>query len=164
MECIRASEDSCWNHDKSNPYRLETTRIAEMWELSPALHPVSFFQIGTREDANIHIAFAYRYLSNDICTVVEEWTHGYFCLGYFSSSTHFDLVIRLGRQCVLVFVHDLGSRHGNCIGLLAKSGLFLSLVTGTFSSFTANISFRFLTTAPVSILPCLASKFRNRSF
>ena len=21
------------------------------------------------------------------CTVVEKWTHGYFCLGYFSSSS-----------------------------------------------------------------------------
>ena len=30
------------------------------------------------------------------------------------------------RQCVLVFVHDLGSRDGNCIGLLANTGLFLS--------------------------------------
>ena len=71
-----------------------------------------------------------KYLSKNICTDVEEWTHGYFCLGYFSSSTHFDLVIRLAqkawRQCVLVFVHDVGLRDGNCIGLLANTGLFLS--------------------------------------
>ena len=50
---------------------------------------------------------AYRYLSNTICTVVEEWTHGYFCLAYFSSSTHFDLVTRVAqkvcRKCVLGF-------------------------------------------------------------
>ena len=53
-----------------------------------------------------------------------------FCLGYFSSSTHFVLVTRMAhkvsRQCVLVFGHDLGFRDGNCIGLLANTGLFLS--------------------------------------
>ena len=63
------------------------------------------------------------------CTVVEEWHHGYSCLVYFSSSTHFDLVIRLAqkvwRQCVLVFAHDLGFRGGNCNGLLANIGFFL---------------------------------------
>ena len=51
-------------------------------------NPFHFYRIGTRSDANIHKAFACRYLSNNICTVVEEWTHGHFCLGYFSSSTH----------------------------------------------------------------------------
>ena len=55
---------------------------------------------------------------------VEEWTHGYFCLRYFSSSTHFDLVMRLAqkvwRQCALVFARDLGFRGGNCIGLRHK--------------------------------------------
>ena len=49
-------------------------------------------------------------LQNNIYTVLEEWTHGYFCLGYFSSSTHFYLVKGLARkvrrQCVLVFAHD----------------------------------------------------------
>ena len=53
-----------------------------------------------------------------------------FCLGYFSSSTHFDLVMWLAqtlwRQCVRVFAHDLGFRGGNCNGLLANTGLFLS--------------------------------------
>ena len=48
---------------------------------------------------------------------MEEWSHGYFCLGFFSSSTHFDLVIRLAqkawRHCFLAFVRDLGSRDGN---------------------------------------------------
>ena len=50
--------------------------------------------------------------------------------GYFSSSTHFDLVKRLAqkawRQCVLVFVRSLGFRAKNCIDLLANTGLFLS--------------------------------------
>ena len=96
------------------------------------------FVVDTREDANIHKAIACRYLSNNICTVVEEWTHRYFCLGYFFSSTHFDLVSLMARkvwwQCVLVFVHDLGSRDGKCIGLLSNSGLFFPLVSDTFSS------------------------------
>ena len=87
-----------------------------------------FCRIDTRANAIIHKAFAYKYLSNNVCTVVEEWRHSYFCFGYFFFSTHFDLVIRLAqkawRQCVLVFVHDLGSRDGNCIGPLANTGLF----------------------------------------
>ena len=63
---------------------------AEKQTLIPASQPVSFERIGTRSGCNIHKMFACKYLSNDICTVVEEWTHGYFYLGYFSSSTHFD--------------------------------------------------------------------------
>ena len=71
-------------------------------------NPVHFYGIGTQAGANIHKAFACRYLSNNICTVVEEWWHhGYFCLGYFSSSTQFDLVRRISRNvwrlCVLGF-------------------------------------------------------------
>ena len=53
-----------------------------------------------------------------------------FCLGYFSSSTHFDLVIRLAqmvwRQCVLRFCSRSWSRGGNCNGLLVNTGRFLS--------------------------------------
>ena len=65
--------------------------------VSPDLQAVFFFKkkMGTREDANIHKAFACEYPSKNIYTVVQEWTHGYFCLGYFSSSTHFYLVKRL---------------------------------------------------------------------
>ena len=87
------------------------------------------FRIDTQADANIHKTFACRYLSNSICTVVEEWYHGRFCLGYFSSSTHFDHVTRMARKvwrhCGLVFGHDRYSHVGNCIGLLANTGLFL---------------------------------------
>ena len=36
------------------------------------------------------------------------------------------LARKVWRQCVLVFAHDLGFRGGNCIGLLANPGLFLS--------------------------------------
>ena len=88
--------------------------------------PNQFCKIDIREDANSYNVISYKYLSNYICTVVEEFCQSDFCLGYFSSSTHFDLVIRLAqkawRQCVLVFAHDLGSRGGNCIGLLSNTG------------------------------------------
>ena len=65
-------------------------------------------------------------------------------LGYCSSLTHLYLVKgmarKVWRQCVLVFAHDLGFRGGNSNGLLANTGLFLSTVTDTFSSFNANDS------------------------
>ena len=95
-------------------------------------NPFSFWfhKIGTPADANIHKAFACKYPTNNIYTVAEEWIHGYFCLGCFSSSTHFYLVKGLARkvwrQCVLFFAHDLGFRGENCNGLLANTGLFLS--------------------------------------
>ena len=66
--------------------------------LIPGFATRLFCKIDTREDANIHKAIAYKYLSHNICTVVEELSHGYFCLGNFSSSTHFDLVIRLAQK------------------------------------------------------------------
>ena len=88
--------------------------------------------------------------------------------GYFSSSTHFDLVKRLAqkawRQCVLVFVHCLGFRAGNCIDLLANTGLFLSTGNSYLSSFSADSSLSTLNHCSWSIFPCLTSKFRNRSF
>ena len=91
-------------------------------------NPFQFCRIDIREDANIHKAIACKYFSYNICTVVEEWRHGYFCLGYFSSSTHFDLVKRMARKvwrhCGLVFGHDRHSHAGNCNGLLANPGLF----------------------------------------
>ena len=125
-------------------------------------NPFHFCRIGTRADANIHKTFAYKYHSKHICAIVEEWAHGHFCLGYFSSSTHFDLVIRLAqkawRQCVLVFVHDLRFRDGNCIGLLANTGLFLS--TGNRYLFLLQRRLIPFDSAPDPILPCLASKFR----
>ena len=90
--------------------------------------PFLLCKIDTREGANIHKAIACKYLSNNIYTVVEEWIHGYFCLGCFSSSTHFDLVRRVARavwrHCVLVFGHDRYSHTGNCIGLLSNTVLF----------------------------------------
>ena len=137
----------------------------------PGLYsPFLFCGVDTREDANIHKAIACKYLSNNICTVVGEWHHGYFRLGYLSSSTHFDLVSlmarKLWRQCVLVFAHDLGFRGGNCTGLPSNTGLFLS--TGNIyiplPPSTPIGPFRLFSIAPVSIFLCVASKFRNRSF
>ena len=133
--------------------------------LSPFLQPFLFCRICTRADANIHKAFVCKYSSNNIYTVVGEWHHGYLCLGYFSSPTQFDLVTRMAqkgwRQCDLVFVHDRHSHTGNCIAY-ANTGLFLS--TGNKYLFLLQQSFRLFITAPDEILPCLASKFRNRSF
>ena len=89
-----------------------------------------FETMDTRKDANIHKAIACKYLSNDICTVVEEWHHGYFCLGYFFSSTHFDFVTLMAQKVwrlgVLVFAHDRYSHARNCIGLLSNTNVFLS--------------------------------------
>ena len=69
----------------------------------------------------------------------ENGTMVTFCLGYFSSSTHFVLVTKMAqkvwRHCDLVYVHDRYSHAGNCFGLLANIGLFFfPLVTDTFSS------------------------------
>ena len=36
-------------------------------------------KIDTREDAINHKVISYKYHSNSICTVVEEWHHSYFC-------------------------------------------------------------------------------------
>ena len=103
------------------------------------------------------------------CTVVEEWTHGYFCLGCFSSLTHSYLVKRLARKvwrrCVLVFAHDLGFRGGNCNGLLTNTGLLLS--TGNRYLFLLQrrlVPFDSLQRLLFQFLPSLASKFRKRSF
>ena len=93
-------------------------------------NPFHFYKLALGPGANIHKTFAFKYPSNNICTVVEDnGPDGYFCLGYFSSSTHFDLVMHLAqktwRQCVLVFAHDRYSHAGNCIILLSNIGLFL---------------------------------------
>ena len=123
----------------------------------------------TKLALGIHKAFACWYASNNNHTDVKEWTHDYSCLEYFSSSTHFHLVKGLARNlwrlCVLIFAHGLGYRGGNCHDLLANTGLFFPLVTDFLSPpSTPIIPFRLFTTAPDSIFPCLASKFRNRSF
>ena len=69
------------------------------------------------------------------------------------------------RQCVLVFAHDRYSHAGNCIGFLANTGLFLS--TGDWYLFLLQsrlIPFDSSSVLLISILSCLASKFRKRSF
>ena len=112
--------------ESKTPNKLQTVH-----QLITALQPVLLCRIDTRLDANIRKAIACKYFSNNICTVVEEWNHDYFCLGYLSSPTHFDLVIRLARkawrQCVLVLAHDRYSHARNCIGLLSNTGFFLSI-------------------------------------
>ena len=104
--------------------------MREQTLVSPALQTVSvlynWHSGGCQYSLRDHVLVP----SNDICAVVEEWTQGYFCLGYFSSSTHFNLVKGLARkvwrQCVLASAHGHGFRGGNCIGLLSNTGFLLS--------------------------------------
>ena len=106
-----------------------------------------------------HLVISYKYLSNSICTVVEEFWQSDLCLWRFfflrraSTSRHWWLRGRSGFRCRFW-----------CTGLPSNTGLLLPLVTCTFSSFNASWALRLLTTAPVSIFSWLASKFRNRSF
>ena len=111
-------------------------------------NPFLFCKIDTREDANTHKANSCKYLSNNICTVIEESHQGSICLGYFFSSTHFDLVTQraqmVWRLSVSVFVHDRYSHAGNCICLPLNIGFFFPLVTNTSSSFNATQSLSIL--------------------
>ena len=132
-------------------------------------NPFHFYRVGTLADAFTHKAFACRYFSNNICTVVEEWTHGYLSLGYFFHDT-FRHVTRMAqkvwRHCVLFFLRTI-------ITLMPETAL-VPLRTLAFFLSTGNrylfliqrrsIPFDSLTRALDSILPCLASKFRNRIF
>ena len=96
-------------------------------------------------------------------------SNGYFCLGYFFSSTHVDLVRRMAQKGVAALSSGFWARSS-----LSYQNLHCSpfehwpfcchWVTCTFSSFYGIYPFRLLTTAPVSIFSCLASKFRNHSF
>ena len=66
-----------------------------------------------------------------ICTFVGERHHGYFCLGYFFSSTHFDLVIRLAQKA------RGGSAFwflGTIVTLLPETALVLLSNTGLLLS------------------------------
>ena len=66
---------------------------------------------------NVHKSIAYKYLSNNVCTIVEEWIHGYFCLGYFSSSTHSDLV----RIFDILEFHSIQYRIPNIIIMCSRT-------------------------------------------
>ena len=99
-----------------------------------------------------------------IWTLSENCPMVTFASDTFFSSTHFDLVSLMARKvrrhCVLVFVQHFGYRDGNCIGLLANTGLFLS--TGNRYLFLLQsrlIPSRCLTTAPVSIFRAWRQSF-----
>ena len=85
-------------------------------------NPFHFYKIGTRADANIHKAIACRYLSNLICTVVGEWTHDYFCLGYFDTRRPVDTVGSEGvaALCSGSCARDRYCHAGNCTGLTCE--------------------------------------------
>ena len=107
-----------------------------------------FCKIDTQVDANIHKAIACKYLSNNICTVVEEWHQSDFCLGYFFSSTRFDLVTsrarKVWRLSVSVLLHDRHSHAETALVSFRVLAFFFPLVTGTFSSFNATHSLSIL--------------------
>ena len=108
-------------------------------------NPFLFYTIGTRADANLHKAFAYRYLSDKICTVVGEWTDGYFCLGYFSSSTQLRPRDAVGSEGVAAVCPGFCARSWVSWRKLQGSpsehwAFFFPLVTETFSSFNADLS------------------------
>ena len=42
--------------------------------------PIQFYNIDIREDANVHKGTSCKYLSDSICTVVEEFCQSDFCL------------------------------------------------------------------------------------
>ena len=67
------------------------------------------------------------------------------------------------RLSVSVLVHDHLSHAGNCMVSLRTQAFLFPLVTYDFPLLAPPKPFRLLTTAPVSIIPCLASKFRIRS-
>ena len=111
-----------------------------------------------------------KYPSNNICTVVEDWHHGCFCLGHFSPSTHLDLVIRLAQ---------LRKRGSVCSGFCARSWVSWRKLHQSpcehwpfpfqwwqisFPPSPPTDPFRLFTTAADSMFQCLASKFRYRSF
>ena len=83
---------------------------------TPSPWPCRFSFVKLIARMPIHTAIACKYPSNNICTVVEEWHQGYFCLQYFFSSTNFDLMRRTARKvwrhCGLVLVHDRQSHAG----------------------------------------------------
>ena len=108
-----------------------------------------FVQFGTRGGASIHKAIACKYFSNRICTVVEEWQRGYFCLGYIFSSTHFDLVTSRARKVLAALCSGFLRA---IVTLMPETALvsfrtlafFFPLVTNAFSSFNATHSLSIL--------------------
>ena len=99
----------CENSSLSLTLCLITDQASDVWTNTylRLYSPFLFVECFTREDVNIHMTIACKFLSNNICTIVEDWYHDYFWLEYFSSSTHIGLVTRMTqnvwRHCVLIF-------------------------------------------------------------
>ena len=100
----------------------------------------SFYRIDIQDDANTHKVISYKYLSNSICTVVEEFCQSDLCLWRFFFSAYLYLVSlmaqRVEQLSVSVLVHDHHS-HAALVSL-GTLAFFFPLVTSTFSSFDAN--------------------------
>ena len=125
----------------------------------PPYNPFLFYRIDFREDANTHKAISCRLSTNgSMVTFASDASRPRH-----TSTSWKGWLGRCGGSVFCFLWHDLGLRGGHCTGLPSNIGLFLS--TGSiFPPSTPLNPFRFWTTAPVPILPCLASKFRNRSF
>ena len=103
----------------------------------------NLYRTDIREDANTHKVISYKYLSNSICTVVEEFCQPDFCLWRFFFSTYFYLVIDGLRGWSGFLVSVCGARSSLSCPKLHWSpfehwSFFLPLVTHAFSSFNAN--------------------------
>ena len=137
--------------------------------LSPALHPDSVFKdftlgrmpILTRWYRTSTFQIVSARLSKNSASLTSASGASFF-------STYFYLVSlmaqRVERLSVSVLVHDHPLMLETALVSLRTQAFFFPLVTYTSSSFNTNKPFRLLTTGPVSMFPCLASKFLNRSF
>ena len=93
--------------------------------------------------------------------IVGEWHQGYFCLGYFVSSTHFDLATALGSGFCTRSLLSCRKLHWSPFEHWL---FFFPLVTNTFSSFNATQSLSILDHCscfnfPVSGVKVSESKF-----
>ena len=111
-----------------------------------------FDKIGTRADATIHKAFACKCPSNNIYTVVEEWTHGCLLsriLLFLDTLLPYE---RAGAECVAAVFWFLRTILGWWRKLqrspCGHRPVFFPLVTETFSSFNASDSLSFTSPMP----------------
>ena len=97
-------------------------------------NPFHFYRINIRADANIHKTFACTYLSNNNCTLVEEWTHVFFAsntsLPRHTSTSWYGWL----RKCGGIRCRFLATVS------LRTLAFFFPLVTDTCSSFNAHQS------------------------
>ena len=127
---------------------------------APNLHPDFVYRIDIREDVSAHGAIWCKCRSR-----TSEWL---LPLTFrFLDSLLLCVLKSVAQKVVRLSVlalHDRYSHAGNYIGLLSNTALFLSAGCKIPLPLSTPLNpLWLLATAPVSSLPCLASKFRNRS-